>query len=665
MWKNEDKKRKYDWEEVMANTMNFFDTMKDKGYEDRVGQQDMSLDIVDAIKDQQNVIVEASVGIGKSYAYLIPLMYYYKLTGKTFIISTSTIALQEQLGNDVKKLSELMHFPINVTIAKGKTNYLCKNKLFSVKTENIKKEFENLKINDERNDRSNVQNLSESEWEKVNVTECKFNKCFEYANCEFAKKRRKMREARGVIICNHDLLLENQKRRYDGGRELLVESDVIVLDESHNLEEKARNSYKEVLILNEIINAINNSVKLLTKVGFVINEKSVANLKENLNGFFFIIKKQVRKEISKLKKNNTILNDNDLEMCEFKFSKDLINKFRLIHKEIYNISTKTSIYEDDREGKSMGDILYNTTDFFRELCKGKNKSDYIFWIEKCKNSYILVRSPKNIEKNLKKILFDDKKSIKVLTSATLNTVADGEKYYDYYMNSIGLTRNEEIWICKPIRSTFDLKNNTLMYYANDLAHPQNEHEKYINDITNRIIELINITKGKTLILFTSKADMKIVYDNIKNKNLKYNLIIQNDGASQKKIIEKFKDDIDSVLFSTGTFWEGIDIQGKSLSSVIIVRLPFPVLNPIINYKTEMLNNKLDVLVPEMLIKLKQGIGRLIRGKYDKGIVSILDQRISDLSKSSYKQLVFECVEANIVTNKLSVVEKFVREKNIV
>ena len=89
-----------------------------------------------------------------------------------------------------------------------------------------------------------------------------------------------------------------------------------------------------------------------------------------------------------------------------------------------------------REGKSMGDILYNTTDFFRELCKGKNKSDYIFWIEKCKNSYILVRSPKNIEKNLKKILFDDKKSIKVLTSATLNTVADGEKYYDYYMNSI-------------------------------------------------------------------------------------------------------------------------------------------------------------------------------------------------------------------------------------
>ena len=351
--------------------------------------------------------------------------------------------------------------------------------------------------------------------------------------------------------------------------------------------------------------------------------------------------------------------------CEFKFSKDLINKFRLIHKEIYNISTKTSIYEDDREGKSMGDILYNTTDFFRELCKGKNKSDYIFWIEKCKNSYILVRSPKNIEKNLKKILFDDKKSIKVLTSATLNTVADGEKYYDYYMNSIGLTRNEEIWICKPIRSTFDLKNNTLMYYANDLAHPQNEHEKYINDITNRIIELINITKGKTLILFTSKADMKIVYDNIKNKNLKYNLIIQNDGASQKKIIEKFKDDIDSVLFSTGTFWEGIDIQGKSLSSVIIVRLPFPVLNPIINYKTEMLNNKLDVLVPEMLIKLKQGIGRLIRGKYDKGIVSILDQRISDLSKSSYKQLVFECVEANIVTNKLSVVEKFVREKNIV
>lgn len=263
------------------------------------------------------------------------------------------------------------------------------------------------------------------------------------------------------------------------------------------------------------------------------------------------------------------------------------------------------------------------------------------------------------------ILFNDKETVKILTSATLNTSIDKNEYYDYFMKTIGLSKSQKLFISEPKESPFDIENNTLLYYSNDIAHPQKEHNKYIEDITNRIVDLISITEGKTLILFTAKADMKIVYDKLKNKKLPYKLIIQNEGSSQIKTKEDFKEDINSVLLSTGTFWEGIDIQGNSLSSVIIVRLPFPILDPVIKYKSSLVKDPMSVYLPEMIIKLKQGVGRLIRCNTDKGIIAILDSRIGDSSKSSYKEQVFDCIKSVNKTTDLECVKKFVKEKEII
>ncbi len=228
-----------------------------------------------------------------------------------------------------------------------------------------------------------------------------------------------------------------------------------------------------------------------------------------------------------------------------------------------------------------------------------------------------------------------------------------------------MNKNQKLFISEPKESPFDIENNTLLYYSNDIAHPQKEHSKYIEDITNRIIDLISITEGKTLILFTAKADMKIVYEKLKNNNLPYKLIIQNEGSSQIKTKEDFKEDINSVLLSTGTFWEGIDIQGNSLSSVIIVRLPFPILDPVIKYKSSLVKDPMSVYLPEMIIKLKQGIGRLIRCGTDKGVIAILDSRIGNSSKSLYKNQVFECIKSVNKTTDLKCVKKFVKEKGII
>ena len=664
IWKNDIGKRKAIWEDVMKETLNFFERMTELGYEDRIGQQDMSYDIIESIRDNQDIIVEASVGIGKSYAYLIPLMYYYKITKKPFIVSTSTITLQEQIEKDIAKLSKLLEIPIDITIAKGKNNYLCKERLFNIGDKSIKEKFNNLKENEYLNDRANLHDMSEKIWNKININECKFQKCSSYYTCNFIKKREKMQDSKGAIICNHDLLLENQKRKVNEQKMLLAPTEIIVLDEAHNLEIKARNSYKKILSFSNVNSIINRSYRLLSKVGYPISSRSMSELNKNIKDFFDIVKQQAERQIDILIKKNIILNKEDMETCDLEFTKSILDISKTIYENLERFSSSVQLYDRRNDEDSVADSLLEIIDFYKEISKGKDSS-VVFWIEKNKKNYLLASCPKNIDERLKTILFNDKETVKVLTSATLNTSIDKNEYYDYFMKSIGLNKNQKLFISEPKESPFDIENNTLLYYSNDIAHPQKEHSKYIEDITNRIIDLISITEGKTLILFTAKADMKIVYEKLKNNNLPYKLIIQNEGSSQIKTKEDFKEDINSVLLSTGTFWEGIDIQGKSLSSVIIVRLPFPILDPVIKYKSSLVKDSMSVYLPEMIIKLKQGIGRLIRCGTDKGVIAILDSRIGDSSKSLYKNQVFECIKSVNKTTDLECVKKFVKEKGII
>lgn len=664
IWKNDKAKRIAIWEDVMKETLVFFKQMTELGYEDRIGQQDMSYDIIESIRDNQDIIVEASVGIGKSYAYLIPLMYYYKITKKPFIVSTSTITLQEQIQKDIVKLSEMLEIPIDITIAKGKNNYLCKERLFHIRDKAIKERFNNLKENEGLNDRANLQDMPEEIWNKININECKFQKCSSYYTCNFIKKREKMKESKGAIICNHDLLLENQKRKINEQKLLLSATEIIVLDEAHNLEIKARNSYKKVLTFSNVSSIINKSYRLLSKVGYPIYSSEISELNEKIKEFFGMVKQQAEKQINILIKKNIILNKEDMETCDIEFTESIVNTSKKIYEKLEKYSSSVQLYDRRNNEDSVADSLLEIIQFYKELSNGKDSS-VVFWIEKSKKNYLMASCPKNINEKLRNILFNDKETVKILTSATLNTSIDKNEYYDYFMKTIGLSKSQKLFISEPKESPFDIENNTLLYYSNDIAHPQKEHNKYIEDITNRIVDLISITEGKTLILFTAKADMKIVYDKLKNKKLPYKLIIQNEGSSQIKTKEDFKEDINSVLLSTGTFWEGIDIQGNSLSSVIIVRLPFPILDPVIKYKSSLVKDPMSVYLPEMIIKLKQGVGRLIRCNTDKGIIAILDSRIGDSSKSSYKEQVFDCIKSVNKTTDLECVKKFVKEKEII
>lgn len=578
-------------------------------------------------------------------------MLYYNKTNRPFIISTSTIALQEQLQKDIATLNSIMNWNVPSIIAKGRTHYICRKR---VTDSNLLQE---LNENPEKIDRVAYDKFSDFDWNKININNCEFSKCEYYNSCHFIKLRETIRTFQGAIICNHDLLFENQKRKNDYRRLLLPNVKCIVIDEAHNLEEKGRNSFKEDVTLQECREIINRAQMILSKFNYY-NLENIEVAQNSIGKIFDILEKQVEQQVQEAMRDNRIVAQNDLEICKVFTTPELIKNSSAFYTAIQNIN----IYMQSIDYGNSEDIdnLISELDMLEDIFGNLKEieSENIFWIDN-KRKIVLNACSKHVGDQIKEVLFNDKDSIKILTSATLNTSNKDEQLYEYYTKNVGLEINEKLFLSDPKMSPFDYENNMLCYCCKDITAPNSEHDDYIRDITRKIIELLNITKGKTLILFTSKADMRLVYDNLRKENLPYELLLQKDGASQNSTKEEFKDNINSVLLSTGSFWEGIDIKGKSLSNVIIVRLPFPIPDPIIEYKCSVVDDNEKVLIPEMKIKLKQGIGRLIRGKDDTGIISILDSRIE-----RYYNKVLDCIPTSKITYNIEDVKKFVTEKNI-
>ena len=252
---------------------------------------------------------------------------------------------------------------------------------------------------------------------------------------------------------------------------------------------------------------------------------------------------------------------------------------------------------------------------------------------------------------------------KGVTTVHLSTCTRGknenyEKDYAYFIKSVGLSGNRSI-ICESKISPFDYDKHAMIYYSDNMSHPTKERDTFLERSLEEIKKLLEISNGKTLILFTAKTDMQIVYEKLLNEKLPFNILMQQGNSNQKETLKKFREDTNSVLLGTGSYWEGINIEGASLSQVIIFKLPFPIREPIIDYKySKSRNGLMEVAVPEMIIKLKQGIGRLIRSEEDKGIISIIDSRIGDTSTAPYKEVVWKSLPIKNRTNDIRKIKNF-------
>ena len=660
--KEQEKKKKTDLQAIGEKVTSFFwDVAPEHGFEMREGQQDMSFEIVDALIHDQHFAVEAGVGIGKSFGYLVPVLLYNKKMKKPVIVATSTIALQEQLWDDVHDVMPLLNTDPEVILAKGQTHYLCHkraNEYLSMDGAVIPKELADGIEEGFQERKQFPPFLPQNIWDKVNIQRFSMRICGPCEKkCLYYAIRSQLRYTDGIVLCNQDFLTAHL-RQIRRGQDGLInrDADLIVVDEAHNLDDKVRSATTERINQGKILGLIKSATNEV-KPSDRQNVYAEANEAQRaIRTFFDCLKAQVQQQI-----NNAQQDMRYADRFFFDDSAESIDLLRSMVDATKNAALSIQIYASfEYHGRStaasddLDELTENLTEMIEEL------DDYLLWIERKGSQAELVYCPKNTREITKRLYFSGKART-ILTSATLTNTTEGslEDQYAYFISNTGFPTDEHGCLSEPKPSPYPYDEHSMIYYCDDLPHPTKEHEAFIEQGVQRLLEVLDISGGKALVLFTAKSDMEDVYSILSQKELPYKVLMQQSGSSQDQVLKEFRENTNSVLLGTGAYWEGISIEGKSLSNVVIFRLPFPVPDPIINYKASIADDALmDVNVPEMVIKLKQGIGRLIRNFTDTGIVCIIDRRLRDEPAERYHDIAWSSLPIKNRTKSLDELRRF-------
>ena len=685
-------------------------------FEVRREQYEMAKSIENSMNDNKKLIVEAGTGTGKTIAYLLPTLLYAIENNLKVIVSTNTINLQEQLVNkDIPLLKKIINEDFNYQIVKGRGNYLCKRKLYNIDVTEKETDTE-----EERTEKNVIRNLidwdknvtrtgdrnelkyeiSNSIWEKVNseVDMCKGVKCPHYSKCHFFKARKNVADATLLIVNHHmffaDLAIRNQTGFYTN-YSILPNYDIVVFDEAHNIEDTARNyftfetskiSFGRLMgnIYNRrVVNSSNGGaiVRLMTYLNESLSSEEyekVDELKEDaiaeLNIFYDKGIDIFDKLIYLFSENN---NNREIKIKIDKQKMQSNKAFREVmeinsqFKESYGnlvirinkfLNTVSNYNLEDKEG-----FLFEFSRYYERLkqyykkfefiLEGKEEG-YVYWANATtiRPNVKLYATPFDISDELNDNLFT-KMDRMVFTSATLAV----DNKFDYYKKSIGLMKENRRKIDERIvKSPFDYEKQMKVYIPEDALDPTNI--EFLRDLEEFIEGVIKNTKGHCFLLFTSYSALNFLYNQLKSRfsEKEYTLIKQNDFP-RHEMIEIFKNSKNPILFGTDSFWEGVDVQGEQLQSVIITKLPFkvpndPVTEAIIeNIRKNGQNPFNDYQVPQAVIKFKQGVGRLIRSKTDSGNIIILDNRI--IKKMYGKKFLSALPRNKVVESKSEILKK--------
>lgn len=659
----------------------FMKLMAQSGFIIRKNQIELSKVMYKGIKENHIAICEAAVGTGKTYAYIVASIVYAlyekqkciesgafsyednKKCSMPCVISTSSIDLQNAIIktyvpriSDILQRNKVIAHPLSAVLRKGKEHYFCimrYNRLMSYLSNSEKSVDRELlhklnifKIPDKGIDLDEYKGLKNHIIEKINVPkECEIS-CPNHKECRYIKHMDYMKSSvHDFQVCNHNYYLADTIKRSNGNHTLIPEHSAAIIDEAHKLSDAA------VQILGKRFSS--EDITVMSNI-----------LRSNLKG------NKVYLKTAKQKLDN---------LCDLrtKFFKSLVLKINLVAME--DETSQISIYIGSYEKMLLVNMLKSIEDIskyckanilkyrplemiFEGLVKKINifykKDKIIYWLENPMSEKLVSVCciPTDIEEQLYKVLW--KNGIpKILTSATLSD----DRGFKYFKSNAGIdkvNRNYLSEISSP--SPFDYKNNALLYISENVPFPDKESDDYIKAVADEIIRIVEATHGHTVILFTSYSLLSRVYELARYK-IKYPVMKMD--KSEKNIVETFKNSRNGVLFATGSFWEGVDCPGDILSSLIIINLPFPTPTPIFEYKKKQYEETKkfieSIIFPEMLIKLKQGMGRLIRCETDTGLVSILDFRIS--KKGKYRRRVLEAITDYRVTDSLQEVRGFYRK----
>jgi ATP-dependent DNA helicase DinG len=621
-------------------------------YEFRRGQLQMAEAVEQALTERRHLIVEAGTGTGKTLAYLLPVIR----SGKRVIISTGTKTLQEQLFfKDVPFLREHLG-ELRVCYMKGRANYLCRKKLYDLTDQPLLNGLEEINqfriISDwekttEIGDRAELAELPENShlWPKLDARtdRCIGSDCQQFDRCFITEMRRRAAES-DIIIVNHHLFCADlaikaaADRAPDAG--VLPDAGIVVFDEAHELEDVATD-YFGVTVSNlrveELLRDVENTLRRVNLP--VVDVMPACGHVRDHSQFFFALIPPGEGRFA-FENRPEFLEENGDEYL------GLQNALLHLYTELQAIPNKPE--EVHALARRVEEVRVQLG-FILES-KARNT---VFWIERrsgrgAQQNVFLQATPITVSDILRTTLFEHLESA-VLTSATL-AVAGG---FEYIRNRVGIQHAREL----VVQSHFDYESQALLYVPPDLPDPR--QPQFVERASQRVRQLLEITRGRAFCLFTSYALMHQLHDRLQGE-LPFPMLLQG-RAPKNALLEEFRLTPKAVLFATSSFWQGVDVQGEQLSCVIIDKLPFAVPNdPVVAARIKAINEDggnafFEYQVPSAVISLKQGFGRLIRSLHDRGLLCLLDNRIL---KKQYGRVFLDSLPKYGRTTDIKVVESF-------
>lgn len=615
----------------------------------REGQRQFSLKILEAIRDKRILFVEAGVGIGKSFGYLVPIFLSCQATHRKnfhILLVTSSIALEEQLKVDVQRISELLNIPVEINLLKGMNNYACMLRLVKLLEKSkpqdatvirtIKKEITGLGMCD----RTSLPPISQGIWDRIKIIgTCNCPSCEFRSRCSYLNSAITTGKYPKVTIANYAYLAAN----------LPIDSksfaaDVVVLDEAHNAIEAMRLPYEGSIdseSFSRVLRSLQKKLEKSNQYGTIGVLRLFDSISKKASQYFLELLKALsiyaRANYDASKNEHMLISDLDRVPVNLD-APSIQSCLRTLLASLEPLDGFFNLIENVGRFQRDVDTLRKYIDVFMEMANPKDRNK-IFWLRFIDDKRVEIGyAPKSIEFITNKLLKNNVPVIitsATMTTGNLNPSIPIEKKYANIVSSFNPPDAQRISYGEPIASPYDYKKHGLIYCDRELPNPNTSNRtNYIAQISIKIRDLIEITCGKALVLFTSKSDMNAVFQIVSHMGLKQNIILQREGKTEE-CKHAFAEDIDSCLFATGAFWEGIDFRGKTLSHLIIVKLPFPIKNePVFDAKIEGLSIKESrrVVNSTMLIHLAQGVGRAIRSETDIALISILDSRFPDYEK---------------------------------